>query len=222
MKFTLTIPSPQTMKIGKETFVTLDAETDLHRLHLSQYVATQFNNSGKGSARFSPICKTDGSVIPTIYAAQSFETAVCEIILRCPDDMLSEDDMPSETIVFPSDFADYSHSHIRLKKSVLLVDLTTSGQRKIGIDRNVLVTGPTFTYPDTRAWAEKIHAACPSAQGLYYTSLQNGPEYAVVLFGDRVPQDAFEGLSTRTLVEEECHDEVCSIADSLSIDYVEV
>jgi hypothetical protein len=91
-----------------------------------------------------------------------------------------------------------------------------------GIDRNVLVTGPTFTYPDTRAWAEKIHAACPSAQGLYYTSLQNGPEYAVVLFGDRVPQDAFEGLSTRTLVEEECHDEVCSIADSLSIDYVEV
>lgn len=222
MKFTLTIPSPQAMRIGKETYVTLDAKTELHRLHLSQFGATQFNNSGKGSARFSPIHKTDGSVIPTIYAAQSFETAVCEIILRCPDDLFSEDDMPSETIVFPPDFASYSHSHIRLKKSVLLVDLTTAGQRKIGIDRNALVTGPRCTYPDTRAWAEKIHAACPTAQGIYYTSLQNGPEYAIVLFGDRVPQDVFEGLSTRDVAQEECHDEICSIAESLSIDYIEV
>ncbi len=44
-------------------------------------------------------------------------------------------------------------------------------------------------------------------------------EFAVLLFGDRVPDDILEGLSKRDIADPICHGEIQKLAVSLSIDY---
>lgn len=222
MRFELEIPDPATMRVGKEAYVTLPASTELHRIHRSIFAADEFNPTDKGSARFSPIRDQNGDIIPTIYAAESFDCAVCEIILRCPDSLHPPSAPPPLEIVSPSDFKDFSHSAVSTTLELKLVDLTNAGQRKIGVNKNALVAGPRSTYPLTRSWAEKIHASCPKAHGLYYTSLQLGPRYAVVLFGDRLPRAPLAKGLTRDVADTECHAEIEDLATSLSIDYADI
>jgi len=224
MRFDLTLPDPSTMRVGKEAYVTLDAGTELHRIHPAIYRAEQFNPTATGDARFSPIRDAEDTIIPTIYAAQTFACAACEIILRCPDtsSVDPKTGLPSFQIVFPADFRAYSHSILRTTAPLRLVDLTTAGQRKIGINHNVLLAGPRSTYPATRAWAERIHAACPAVQGLYYSSVQFGPDFAILLFGDRVGENAQEPVSSRAVADAPCHADIRAIAESLSIEYEDV
>ncbi len=221
MRFDLTIPDPSTMRVGKETYVTLDKDTELHRIHPAIYKAKQFNPTNAGDARFSPIHDASGVVIPTIYAAQTFECATCEIILRCPDTLPIDPKtgLPTFQIVFPLDFKAYCHSIVRTTAELNLVDLTNAGQRKIGVNQNALLAGPRSTYPSTRAWAERIHATCPRAQGIYYNSAQFGPDLAIVLFGDRVPAGVLNPVSSRSVADAASHSDIRSLANSLSIDY---
>ena len=44
----------------------------------------------------------------------------------------------------------------------------------------------------------------------------------MLLFGDRVPADILDGLSTRDIADPICHDEIQKLAASLSIDYEDV
>ena len=223
MRVSLEIPYPTTMKVGKEDYYLLKAGTELHRVHLDAFGSTEFNGTDKGNARFSPIRDASGAIIPTIYAAQSFECAACEIILRCPDvSPRNRTKVAPPEIVYPGDYRLHTHSHVRTKRDLNLVSITTTGQRKIGVNSNALLAGPRSTYSITRGWAEKIHARCSSAQGLYYTSYQYGPEFAVILFGDRVPDDILDGLRKRDIADPICHDEIQKLAASLSIDYEDV
>jgi len=224
MKFTLEIPDPATMRVGKEVYISLPAGTALDRIHQKIFNAHQFNGTDKGDARFSPIRDAAGAVIPTIYAAEGFECAACEIILRCPDAPAVDpaSGLPTFRIVYPSDFKDHSHSVVRTALDLKLVDLTIAGQRKIGVDGNALLAGPKSTYPATRGWAAQIHAKCPDAQGLYYSSFQFGPQFAVVLFGDRLGPGALVAETSRSVADPACHDEIGSLARSLSIEYGDV
>jgi hypothetical protein len=223
MCFSIKIPPPTTMKVGKEDYHVLKAGTELHRIHLDSFGATEFNGTNMGNARFSPIRDAAGQIIPTIYAGQTFECAVCEIILRCPDTpSRASTSVAPRDIVHPYDHRERIHSHVRTTQDLNLVSITATGQRKIGVNGNGLLAGPKSTYPVTQGWAERIHGACPSAQGLYYNSYQYGPEFAVVLFGDRLPADILDALSSRPVVDPDCHDEIYKLADSLSIDYVDV
>lgn len=221
MRFQLEIPDPATMRVGKQSYVTLPSGTLLHRLHRHRFKPTEFNGTEFGDARFSPLHDRAGAVIPTIYAAESFDCAVSEVILRCPDapPIDPRTSLPTFLIVFPADFADHDHSLVRTEVDLKLVDLTVAGQRKIGVDRNALLAGPRSTYPATRGWAERIHATCPDAQGLYYNSFQLGPQFAVVLYGDRLPATALVPVKTRRVADAPCHDEIERLAQSLSIDY---
>lgn len=223
MRFSIKIPAPATMKVGKEDYHPLKAGTQLHRIHLDAFGSAEFNGTDKGNARFSPIRDKDGEIIPTIYAAQSFECAACEIILRCPDSPSRVRTKAAQPeIVYPSDYRAHAHSHVRTRHGLNLLNITIAGQRKIGVNANGLLAGPKSTYPITRGWAEMIHATCPSAQGLYYESYQYGPEYAVLVFGDRVPDDILEGLSKRGVADSDCHGEIQKLASALSIDYEDV
>ncbi|GAA3273919.1 hypothetical protein GCM10020258_51330 [Sphingomonas yabuuchiae] len=127
------------------------------------------------------------------------------MILRSPDVPLIDPatGLPPFQIVYPADFRDCSHSVIRIDIELNLVSLTIAGQRKIGVDGNALLAGPRSTYPTTRAWAEKIHTQCPGAHGIYYSSYQYGPDYAVVLFEDRLPAGAF--LTSRAASSRRAH-----------------
>ena len=224
MQFDLIIPAPTTMRVGKHAYFSLKSGTKLHRLHPDAFGSDQFNDTDKGDARFSPIRDSTGKVIPTIYGAESFECAVCEIILRCPDvpPTNPKTGLPTLQIVYPSDFSAYKHSLVQTAVDLKLVDVTIVGQRKIGIDKNALLAGPKSTYPATRAWAEKIYAECLDAQGLYYTSFQYGPAYAVVLFGDRISTGAIGPMTSRPVKDAPCHGEIGTLAQSLSIEYVDI
>ena len=224
MTFAITIPEPATMRVGKEDYVALPVGTELHRIHPNAFGSTQFNNTDRGNARFSPIRADTGALIPTIYGAQTFGCAVCEVILRSPDVPLIDPatGLPPFQIVYPADFRDCSHSVIRIDIELNLVSLTIAGQRKIGVDGNALLVGPRSTYPTTRAWAEKIHTQCPGAHGIYYSSYQYGPDYAVVLFEDRLPAGALSHISSRLVPESPCHDDIRTLAGSLSIEYEDV
>ncbi|WP_157217990.1 RES family NAD+ phosphorylase [Flavisphingomonas formosensis] len=223
MRVSIKIPRPATMKVGKEGYHLLKAGTELHRIHPEAFGSTQFNDTDKGNARFSPIRNKAGAIIPTIYVAQSFECATCEIILRCPDTPpRNRTKVAPPEIVYPNDYRSYAHSHIRTTGVLNLVDITIAGQRKIGVNANALLVGPKSSYQLTRSWAEKIHTECPTAHGLYYGSYQYGPEFALVLFGDRVPDDILEAVSKRAVVDPACHDEIQKLASALSIDYEDV
>ena len=224
MKFELTIPDPATLKTGKVSYVELSGGTVLHRIHPTSYKPNEFNGTDKGNARFSPIRDAAGAIVPTIYGAQSFECAACEIILRCPDfpATIPSTVVPTLPIVYPVDYRDYSHSAVETTTALTLVDLTIAGQRKIGVNANALLAGPKSTYGATRRWAEAIHTSCLGAQGIYYGSFQYGPQFAVVLFGDRVARGALKPISTRLIADAPCHSELRAIADSLSIEYEDV
>lgn len=224
MRFELEIPPPAAMLAGKEDYISLGTGTELHRIHHRDFPGDSFNGTARGNARFSPIRDRAGAIIPTIYAAQTFECATCEIILRCPDtaDIDPVTGARPLRIVNPSDYAEHEHCKLETSQDLRLVDLTIAGQRKIGVDQNALLAGPRSTYPRTREWAERIHAECPSAQGIYYNSFQLGPKFAVLLFGDRIPADMLDLLSTRPVTLPAVHEAIRDLADSLSIDYADV
>lgn len=220
MDYQITLPGPDAMRVGHEAYVSLAAGTQLHRIHPMAYGPRQFNPSPDGNARFSPIRDTAGTIIPTIYAAQSFECAVCEIILRCPD-------MPASTKgairdVPPSKYKSHAHSKLTLRRDLKLVDLTNKGQRRIGIENNALMAGSSATYPVTRAWAERIHRECSDAHGIYYTSYQWGPEFAIIIFGDRLPSIFLEESRFRAITESTCHDEIVTLGRQLDIEYIDI
>lgn len=219
--FSIEIPPPSVFRPSRVSYRPLPAGTDLHRIHPDRFGPAQFNDSALGNARFSPIRRPDGTVIPTIYAAGTFACAVGETVLRCPDlepiDPLTG--RPVLIAVRPHKWRRSAHSLIRTARDLRLVDLTTQGQRRLGIGRNALLAGPTVTYPATRAWAETIHAGCPDAQGLYYTSHQFGPDFAVVLFGDRAVLPFEATTHQRPLSGADCDREIRALADSLNILY---
>lgn len=201
-------------------YTDLATGTVLHRIHSNRFGSIEYNGTKLGDARFSPLQNLDGTIVPTIYAAASFECAVCETILRSPDmEPINPVTGRQDNAVRPFKWRNSVHSTIRTLRELQLVDLTTQGQRRIGVEQNALLAGPTGTYPATRAWAEAIRAGCPDAHGLYYTSHQFGPAFAIVLFGDRAI-DAIEQVdSPRPVSSDDCDREIRTLANGLGIEY---
>jgi hypothetical protein len=218
--FTIDVPEPVSFDATQAIFHTLASGTALHRIHSNKFGSTQFNATHFGNARFSPIKRRDGTIIPTIYAGETFECAVSEIILRSPD--LSQINPVTgarvNVTVRPYKWRDSMHSALESAHDLNLVDLTIKGQRCLGVDRNALLAGPTSTYEATRAWAEAIYEGCPAAHGVYYTSHQLGPEFAVMLFGDRAPTCLTSRLS-RPVSDITCDREIRSLASAFGFFY---
>nr|WP_111300276.1 RES family NAD+ phosphorylase [Paracoccus saliphilus] len=219
--FDLTIPGPVGFDAARASFRQLPAGTPLHRIHDGRFGSVEFNGTALGNARFSPIRRPDGAIIPTIYAAQSFECAISETILRCPDqEMFDQATGRANTVVErPHKWRASVHSSLDTTRDLRLVDLTGRGQRQLGINRNALLAGPTGTYGATRAWAEAIHAGTPDADGLFYTSHQYGDEFAIMIFGDRAP-DALRGAAQpRRVADRDCDREIRMLANAFGITY---
>ncbi|RWR16959.1 RES domain-containing protein [Sinirhodobacter populi] len=197
----------------------LPSGAELHRIHNQAHGPCEFNGTNLGSARFSPIKDLHGKIIPTIYAAESFKCAACEIILRAPD---AVSDPSALTVVSPQDYQSYQHSVVRSRRALDLVDLTAFGQRAIGLIGNALLAGGTLHYQTTRAWAEAIHAYIPWAAGIYYTSYQAGPEFALILFGDRCSDALEETAPARPIRAPSVEDEIRDIGKAIGIEYADI
>lgn len=189
----------------------------MHRVHQEKYAANQFNPSVVGNARFSPISGVDGKVIPTIYAATTFDGAAMETVFH---------DVPFEPGFKPVDKAKLkhqSHSTILLTSDLLLADLGTVWLRKLGVAKTELIESDKDQYPDTRKWAEAIHAQRKDIQGLSWMSRQDDRSRAVVLFGDRIKAGVLQqtGASRSLLGDHVAHKEVLALARSIGVTIVD-
>ena len=85
-----------------------------------------------------------------------------------------------------------SHSSLRFRVDLALVDLSTISLRRLGISPSELIDTDTSRYSETREWAVALHEQYSAGQGLKWTSRQDDTAVALVLFGDRVDDSAFE------------------------------
>nr|WP_255763709.1 RES family NAD+ phosphorylase [Pelomonas sp. P7] len=162
---------------------------DWYRVHeydaaTGAYDSTAFNGSGRGNARFSPLVRPDGSVIPTLYAAQAPRTAIAEILFH---------DAPYPSTGWTFDWSSHddpskSRTHMSIVSTppLKLASLTTFGLQAAGLEVHDLLAGNSGVYPVTREWALWFYEQMPAIQGLYWMSRRDNEHACIMLFGDRV------------------------------------
>lgn len=128
------------------TFITLPAGTLLHRIHSSRFGATQYNPTGGGNARFSPIRNAAGQVVPTLYAGSTFHCAAMETVFH------DVPYAPGFKTVQQRRFAGNLHSYVLLGSDLQLVDLSSKALRLLGVPRSQLIDTEADHYPCTRQW----------------------------------------------------------------------
>ena len=188
----------------------------IHRIHLKIYSGNEFNPGLKGNARFSPIKASGGASIPTLYGGTTFDCAAMETIFH---------DIPFSAGLKTFDkwkLTDQVYSQLTLKRDLKLADLSATALRKLGVQRNELIDTEKDKYPDTRKWAEAIHAVCPDAEGLLWVSRQDDRAFAVVLFGDRVaPADLLPtGGPYSVSADVTIYTDVLALAERIGVDIV--
>ncbi|ANC84186.1 TPA: RES family NAD+ phosphorylase [Pseudomonas putida] len=162
----------------------LPAGTLLHRVHQGRFGATEYNPTGGGNARFSPIAVAAGAIVPTLYAGSTFHCAVMETAFH--DVSYS----PGLKTFQQKRLNGLKHSVIRTAQELTLVDLSTKALRRLGIERQHLIDTPTSEYGYTRSWAKAIHEFAPNVHGLRWISRQDDQAVAFILFGDRLSEGA--------------------------------
>lgn len=64
-------------------------------------------------------------------------------------------------------------SRVIPRRDLSLADLSSTALRKLGVERSQLIDAEKDRYPQTRIWAEAIHAQCPDVDGLCWVSRQD-------------------------------------------------
>ncbi len=195
------------------TLTELTTRQVLHRVHQEQYRADQFNPGVRGNARFSPIQNDQGQPIPTLYAGTTMDCALMETVFH---------DVPHTAGFKTFDkgkLTDQVHSTVEVTQPLKVVDLASVPLRKLGVTRKQLIDTEKDQYPATRKWAEALHSQFPEAQGLSWVSRQDDSARAVVLFGDRIADDALEPQgASRSLVDDgTAYDAVLDLADRIGV-----
>ena len=131
----------------------------LWRVHPASYRAAEFNPGKSGNARFSPIRRPDGAIIPVLYGASTLAGAIMETVFH---------DVPTPPGGYILDIErlreqDLVVSRVRPKRRLQAVDLSTKGLKRLGLHRTDLVDTPVTAYPLTRDWAEWLHGATRAA-----------------------------------------------------------
>lgn len=195
------------------TYVTVPAGTAMHRVHLSAYLATQFNPTARGNARFSPIKDSAGAVIPTLYAGTTFECALLETVFHDVPFAPGLKTYPKNRLV------GHHHSRIEITVDLKLIDLTNKALRLLGVTRNQLIDTEKDRYPFTRQWAEALHAQRADAHGLYWVSRQDDTAVAIALFGDRVPAGAViqQGDGRDLSYDEAAYADLMTLAEKIGV-----
>jgi RES domain len=186
----------------------------LWRVHQARYRPAQFHPGDTGNARFSPIVRSDGRAIPTLYAASTLEGALMETVFH---------DIPTPPRGYILDLdqleeQEISVSQIAPKAALKLVDLSTKGLQRLGLTRSKLIDTSVRSYPATRAWAQWFRERLPKAQGLLWTSRRDDDAKALVLFGDRIRERAFEVKVDRESLVRGRRGELLRLAEHIGID----
>lgn len=182
-------PLPPPGEALRPLLTTWPAGRVIHRLHDRQYPPEQFNPgvSATGTlqkpTRFAPIRDDAGVVVPYLYSGSTLDCAIFETIFH--DVPL---DLPDKFVDL-TQFAGYGHSQLVARRDLVLVDLTTDGLSRLNVAKAALIDSMAADYPATARWAQALHHACSTADGLLWMSRRRDRDQALMLFGDRVGPD---------------------------------
>lgn len=166
--------------------------TPLVRCHKGGHPANSFNpNTGKHiaipeeGARFNPFPGAPAANIPTLYAADLLAAAALESIFHDVEHISSP--------TYPrSRLAEWSYSELELTRDLVLFELVNPKLRQLSvpgrthsIEESELIHTPPSEYPHTRTWAQSLHAAIPTLDGLAWRPRLGGTGTSYVFFGDR-------------------------------------
>lgn len=159
----------------------LSRGSTLHRVHRSSCSADAFNPGRGAPTRFAPIVTATGTAtgsVPTLYAAQSAEAAVCETILH---------DVPlTGGSLALGEYAAYIEASLELQRDLRLAKLMGDGLRRLSVTPQQLTATNGDVYDRTVLWAKAAHTA--GFDGIAWMSARDNTAAAYVLFGDRVAQ----------------------------------
>ena len=176
----ITIPTPPTDLAKLICTTTWPKNRVIHRIHQDRFRGDEFNPGPNGNARFSPILDAKGNSVPTVYGGETFQCAAMGSVFH---DVPFAPGLKSHA---KRKLKAHRYSQLLSATDLVLVDLTNTALRNLGIKRDALIETEKDIYPQTRKWAEAIHAQCPDIQGLCWVSRQDDRSLAIVLFGDRV------------------------------------
>lgn len=165
----------------------------LHRIHDSRFEPVGFN-PGYGNSRFAPFA-VSSSVVPTAYAATSFECAAFETIFHDVDAAA-----PFKTVAV-SQLARLSYSTFVASRDLNLAALFSADLMRFGLQRHQVIDTPAMAYATTRLWSVAAHSYAPSADGMIWVSRRYDEERALVMFGDRLPENTLMPLSSTPILQ---------------------
>lgn len=176
----------------------LPAGTQLVRLHDPIFEGDEPNPCKGKLTRFAPLGLPDGSCLPTLYAASSFECAVHESVFHdlpynAPDKFIAAAKVTTRAI-----------SWLEVEADLVLVSLREPDLNRLNRTRAELIDTRPSEYAITARWAEAFHKADPDVAGIGWTSRRCDPDQAYVFFGDRLPSNALI-VSKRVEVADSAH-----------------
>ena len=210
---TRTLPLPPANLSSLVKPMTWAATTTIHRIHPDEYAPEAFNPGPRGNARFSPINDATGGAIATIYGGTTFECAAMETVFH------DVPFAPGLKTVAKRKLKQHRHSQLATSTDLKLADLSVKALRKLGITRTDLIESDKYSYPQTRPWAEAIHAQCPDIQGLCWVSRQDDTARAIILFEDRLPPAPLISVapSVDIVADTATYSELVQLADTIGV-----
>jgi hypothetical protein len=125
-----------------------------------------------------------------MYAATSFGCAAYESVFHDIDPAATFKTVPLTKV------EELAGSRIEIDRDLKLARLFEPDLNKWGITRQSLIDTPPSSYPSTRAWAQAIHDADPTLDGMIWTSRRFDEERCLILFGTRVDGSSIGVLSS--------------------------
>ncbi|SDY85067.1 RES domain-containing protein [Modestobacter sp. DSM 44400] len=221
------VPPPIVFPAPPADVTTLDplmrtwpADLEFQRCYDIDWGAREFHaGTPSRRGRFHPVTPADASdPLPVLYGASDVDGALSETVFH---------DVP----VRGTKHVPYAMLLHRLVvalvplRNLTLVDLTSPGLRRLGLEHRELIDSDPRSYPATAAWARALHDHPTRPDGLLWVSRQHNTSTALVLFGDRVPLEdltAAPGSVPLTLGAGDGLDAVCLAANRAGITITEL
>jgi hypothetical protein len=153
----------------------------LYRVFGNTRTVTEFNPGAGSPTRFAFF---GDPIVPTLYAADTEEAAVCESILH--------EVPPGPGRILYDNIEDRVSARLTPKRDLRLVSLMGDGPRVLGTEAKHVTGTMASQYHRTVRWAEASHAA--GFDGLVWMSNRRNSDRAYVFFGDRVVHGDVMGL----------------------------
>lgn len=180
---------------GMPAMTRLPVSTVLYRVHLAACPAHAFNpvpaHRYYGGGRFDA---TDDDHYPYLYAGESLEAAIAEMLLRdLPCDAVGTRHLPLSAI------QGRRASTVITTTDLDLVSLRSAADLGAVCQDAWLTSCEPTCYAQSRFWAHWIRAHAPAAAGFVWMSHREPTRQAFVLFGDRTPGTAITTTTSPAL-----------------------